>query len=72
MAAQTRDGETGMLFHAGSATSLAATIMKLMAKSEYWPEIRASGRQFVEQERTWQRSVANYCDPYARMLKRLS
>jgi len=65
-----RDGETGMLFHAGSATSLAATIMKLMAKSEYWPEIRASGRQFVEQERTWQRSVANYCDPYARMLKR--
>jgi len=67
-----RDGETGMLFHAGSATSLAATIMKLMAKSEYWPEIRASGRQFVEQERTWQRSVANYCDPYARMLKRVS
>ena len=67
-----RDGETGMLFHAGSATSLAATIMKLMAKSEYWPEIRASGRQFVERERTWQRSVANYCDPYARMLKRVS
>lgn len=67
-----RDGETGMLFHAGSATSLAATIMKLMAKSEYWPEIRASGRQFVEQERTWQRSVANYCDPYSRMQKRAS
>lgn len=62
-----RDGETGMLFHAGSATSLAAAVVKLMAKSEYWPEIRASGRQFVEQERTWRASVANYCDPYERL-----
>jgi len=67
-----RDGETGMLFHAGSATSLAAAIMKLMAKSEYWPEIRASGRQFVERERNWRESVAGYCDPYARMQGRLS
>jgi len=66
-----RDGETGMLFHAGSATSLAAAIMKLMAKSEYWPEIRASGRQFVEQERNWRKSVARYCDPYARILGKL-
>jgi len=66
-----RDGETGMLFHAGSATSLAAAIMKLMAKSEYWPEIRASGRQFVEQERSWRKSVARYCDPYARILGKL-
>jgi len=64
-----RDGETGMLFHAGSATSLAAAIMKLMAKSEYWPEIRASGRQFVEQERNWRASVAHYCDPYARIMR---
>lgn len=67
-----RDGETGMLFHAGSATSLAAAIMKLMAKSEYWPEIRAAGRQFVEQERNWQTSVARYRDPYQRMYERLT
>lgn len=65
-----RDGETGMLFHAGSATSLAAAIMKLMAKSEYWPEIRAAGRQFVEQERNWQTSVARYREPYQHMCKR--
>lgn len=67
-----RDGETGMLFHAGSATSLAAAIMKLMAKSEYWPEIRTAGRQFVEQERNWRASVARYCDPYQRMYERLT
>lgn len=67
-----RDGETGMLFHAGSATSLAAAIMKLMAKSEYWPEIRTAGRQFVEQERNWRTSVAGYCDPYQRMHERLA
>lgn len=67
-----RDGETGMLFHAGSATSLAAAIVKLMAKSEYWPEIRAAGRQFVERERNWQASVARYCEPYGRIRGRLA
>jgi PEP-CTERM/exosortase A-associated glycosyltransferase len=64
-----RDGETGMLFHAGSATSLAETIMKLLAKREYWTEMREAGRQFVEQERTWATSVGNYSEPYARLVK---
>ncbi len=59
-----RDGETGMLFHAGSATSLAETIMKLLAKREYWPEIRAAGRHYVETERNWRNSVSRYVDVY--------
>jgi PEP-CTERM/exosortase A-associated glycosyltransferase len=65
-----RDGETGMLFYAGSATSLAETIMKLLAKSEYWPEIRAAGRLFVETERTWKNSVSRYVDVYQNLLAR--
>lgn len=63
-----RDGETGMLFSAGSATSLAETIMKLLVKREYWTEMREAGRHFVEQERTWATSVANYREPYFRLL----
>ncbi len=63
-----RDGETGMLFYAGSATSLAESIMKLLAKREYWTEMREAGRQFVEQERTWATSVANYRRVYERIV----
>ena len=59
-----RDGENGMLFYAGSATSLAQSIMKLLAKREYWTEMRAAGRQFVETERTWASSVARYRKVY--------
>jgi PEP-CTERM/exosortase A-associated glycosyltransferase len=65
-----RDGETGMLFFAGNATSLSETIMKLLAKSEYWFEIRAAGRQFVESERTWKNSVSRYVDVYHELLSR--
>ena len=59
-----RDGETGMLFFAGSTTSLAESIMKLLAKREYWTEMRAAGRRFVETERTWATSVENYRQVY--------
>ena len=55
-----RDGETGLLFEAGSAKSLAETIMKLLAARESWPALRAAGRRFVEQERNWTASVTNY------------
>lgn len=65
-----RDGETGLLFRAGDAESLAETVMKLLAKREYWPELRQAGRQFVENERTWTNSVANYAEFYARLASR--
>lgn len=59
-----RDGETGMLFRAGSAESLAETVVQLLAKREYWPDLRDAGRRFVEQERNWTASVGNYVDVY--------
>ena len=65
-----RDGVTGMLFHSGSSTSLAESVMKLLAKRDYWSELRAAGRQFVEEERTWKNSVSNYADVYARLTSR--
>jgi len=55
-----RDGETGVLFRAGDAASLADAIVRLLGQSDRWPRLRDQGRRFVEQERTWETSVAGY------------
>jgi PEP-CTERM/exosortase A-associated glycosyltransferase len=55
-----RDGETGVLFHAGDAVSLADAIVRLLGQRDRWPDLRRQGRHFVEQERTWETSVAGY------------
>ncbi|GAB3248705.1 glycosyltransferase WbuB [Chitinimonas naiadis] len=59
-----RDGETGVLFRAGSANSLADAILHLLAKREYWLELRQAGRRYVEDERNWRVSVGRYVDIY--------
>jgi glycosyltransferase involved in cell wall biosynthesis len=55
-----RDGETGVLFKAGSAEQLAAAIVRLASHPERWATVRASARRFVEEERNWPGSVARY------------
>ena len=55
-----RDGETGVLFRAGDAASLADAIVRLLGQRDRWPRLRDQGRRFVEQERTWETSVAGY------------
>jgi glycogen(starch) synthase len=62
-----RDGETGQLFRAGSADSLADALVDLLAQRTRWPGLRAAGRRFVEDERNWANSVANYAAPYQRL-----
>jgi PEP-CTERM/exosortase A-associated glycosyltransferase len=61
-----RDGDTGFLFPAGDATALGRTIERVLAGRDDWARVRAAGRGFVENERTWARSVARYADVYAR------
>jgi PEP-CTERM/exosortase A-associated glycosyltransferase len=63
-----RDRETGFLFRAGDIVQLAATIDKVLDCQPDWPRVRAAGRRFVENERTWARSVARYSDVYERAL----
>lgn len=63
-----RDGETGMLFRAGDVGSLADAIVKLLAKREYWTELRQAGRRYVVEERNWARSVANYQAVYGNLV----
>jgi glycogen synthase len=62
-----RDGETGVLFHAGDATSLADAVVRLLAHRERWPQLREQGRRFVERERNWAGSVARYRDVFGRL-----
>jgi len=56
--------KTGILFKAGDRQALAETIMELLNSRQHWPELRANGRQFVENVRNWRNSVANYRSPY--------
>jgi PEP-CTERM/exosortase A-associated glycosyltransferase len=64
-----RDGETGRLFKAGSASALAEVAEEMLAHPEKWPNYRRAGRTFVEEVRNWPNSVANYRDVYARLTK---
>jgi len=63
-----RDGETGYLFPAGDIAALAATIDRVLSRRDEWDRVRAQARRFVESERTWARSIANYERVYARLL----
>lgn len=65
-----RDGETGALFPAGDARSLAQAIDALLARRDEWPRLRAQARRYVETERNWQASVARYREVYRRALQR--
>lgn len=60
-----RHGETGMLFQAGCAEALAQALLGLLAAPQSWPGMRAAARRFVETERNWRVSVANYQGAYA-------
>jgi PEP-CTERM/exosortase A-associated glycosyltransferase len=64
-----RDGETGVLFAAGSVEALAAAVSRLLAMRGEWERLRRAGRRFVEDERTWKRSVARYAEVYGRVLR---
>lgn len=65
-----RDGETGMLFHAGDADDLARSVLRLLSMQDRWPQLREAGRRYVETERNWTNSVARYRDVYGRLTGR--
>ncbi len=64
-----RDGETGFLCKAGDAQALADAIESVLVRRAQWPAVRQQARRFVEQERTWARSVANYAAVYRNALE---
>lgn len=62
-----RDRETGRLFAAGKVGELSATLADMLDDRSAWPAMRAAGRRFVEQERNWRNSIAEYVVPYQRL-----
>ncbi len=62
--------KTGILFKAGDQQALAQAIVALLNNREHWPELKTNGRQFVENVRNWRNSVANYREPYTRLVKK--
>ena len=67
-----RDGETGVLFKAGDVGALTKAVLDLLAQSERWDAIRADGRRFVEQERTWRSSVSRYVPVFEQLSRRVA
>ncbi len=65
-----RHNETGMLFKAGSPEALAQAVLQLLGQRERWPQLRRSGREFVELERNWRVSVAHYRKVYEALCAR--
>jgi glycogen synthase len=63
-----QDGHTGFLFKAGSAEALAAAVLNALSRQADWPRMRQQARAYVENERNWRRSVANYPAAYAQVL----
>ena len=59
-----KEGETGYLFKAGDIEALANKILTVFEHRTDWLKIREAGRHYVETERNWQTSVANYKEVY--------
>jgi PEP-CTERM/exosortase A-associated glycosyltransferase len=64
-----RDGATGFLFRAGSKEDLAAKLVSILEAKESSDRVRQEARRFVEEERTWRKSVARYAPIYERLSK---
>jgi len=62
------DKENGVLFKANDKDSLAISVLDLLAQPETWPAMRQKGREYVEQDRNWTKSVSNYKQVYLPLL----
>lgn len=64
-----RDQDNGYLFESGNELSLAAKILEVLSQQSRWADIRRNGRQFVETERNWAMSIANYQPVYSGLVR---
>lgn len=63
-----RHGVNGLLFDAGSASALANTVDRLLQSGADWAELHRAGREYVENERNWLKSVSCYKEVYRGLL----
>jgi len=62
-----RDGETGLLFPAGSASELADAVLRLLADEQLQQRLHSHGPAFIDAERTWERVVPRYGPVYRKV-----
>lgn len=62
------DGRTGVLFAAGDPAALATKVLALLDAPASWPQLRAQGRRFVEEQRNWAASVSRYRKVYGSLV----
>ncbi|BBL57771.1 TIGR04063 family PEP-CTERM/XrtA system glycosyltransferase [Methylomonas koyamae] len=61
-----RDHQTGYLFRSGDKSDLAQTVINVMELADI-DGICRDARRFVEEERSWIKSVAHYSDVYSKV-----
>ncbi len=62
------DGKNGFLFPAGDPDALSDCLQRRFSRGrEQWNSVRAYARRFVEEQRSWKRSVAGYAPLYERL-----
>lgn len=66
-----RDGKNGRLFKAGDQASLAGIALEMINQQSVSEDLRKQGRHFVEVERNWAVSVANYIQVYNPLMEGL-
>jgi glycosyltransferase involved in cell wall biosynthesis len=64
------DGRTGLLFAAGKREALSGALVRLLRDADLRAALQRQGREFVERERTWARSVDGYREAYAGAMRR--
>jgi PEP-CTERM/exosortase A-associated glycosyltransferase len=64
-----RPDDTGYLFPATGPEALATGVLDALKRSAEWPQVRAAARRFVENERSWARSVARYEQVYGALTR---
>lgn len=64
------DGATGLLYQAGNSSSLATALCKIATQTALRANLAAAGRQFVLDERQWERVTRNHLAAYETVLNR--
>jgi PEP-CTERM/exosortase A-associated glycosyltransferase len=65
-----RHAETGYLFPPGDPQWLTEAVLAALADQNSWSRIRARATEFIDNERSWAKSVARYREVYRGILRR--
>ena len=65
------DEKTGFLFEPDSRDAIVRRVCDALDRRDLWPSVVREGRRFVERERNWRASVANYERVYGDAISRL-